>query len=247
VGPNPTDRAKPGVKKSLLVEADGGPLAITIAGANVPDAQLLDATIEAVVLERPEPEPDFEQHLCLDKAYDNDTGWGACIDHGYTPHIALIRDERPARPKTYKPRRWVVEIILSQLTKPCVEAAFGGRDRVADLHVVIGDHHAIDQELDQFAALLEGGVLQALAESGADLGHGRQDLGRVQQPLSLRKELPLPCGKLGHAVGEPSLPLLERGQVQQPCHVRVEQPFLPPLEALVRGPDAGVLLLNGLG
>jgi putative transposase len=105
------------VKKSLLVEADGGPLSITIAGANVPDAQLLDATIEAIVLERPEPEPDFEQHLALDKAYDNDTGWGACIDHGYTPHIALIRDERPPRPKTHKPRRWVVERTLAWLSK----------------------------------------------------------------------------------------------------------------------------------
>ena len=117
MSPNPTDRAKPGVKKSLLVEADGGPLAITIAGANVPDAQLLDATIEAIVLERPAPEPDFEQHLCLDKAYDNDTGWGACIDHGYTPHIALIRDERLARTKTHKPRRWVVERTLAWLSK----------------------------------------------------------------------------------------------------------------------------------
>jgi putative transposase len=117
VGPNPTDRAKPGVKKSLLVEADGGPLSIVIAGANVPDAQLLAATIEAIVLERPEPEPDFEQHLCLDKAYDNDTGWGTCIDHGYTPHIALIRDERPPGPKTHKPRRWVVERTLAWLSK----------------------------------------------------------------------------------------------------------------------------------
>jgi putative transposase len=117
VGPNPTDRAKPGVKQSLLVEADGGPLAITIAGANVPDAQLLDATIRAIVLERPEPEPDFPQHLCLDKGYDNPTGWGACIDHGYDPHIALIRDERPDRPKTHKPRRWVVERTLAWLSK----------------------------------------------------------------------------------------------------------------------------------
>jgi putative transposase len=38
VGPNPTDRAKNGVKRSLLVEADGGPLAIVVAGANVPAA-----------------------------------------------------------------------------------------------------------------------------------------------------------------------------------------------------------------
>jgi putative transposase len=105
------------VKKSLLVEADGGPLAIAIAGANIPDAPLLDATIRAIVLERPEPEPGFEQHLALDKAYDNETGWGACIDHGYEPHIALIRDERPGRPKTHKPRRWVVERTLAWLSK----------------------------------------------------------------------------------------------------------------------------------
>jgi putative transposase len=117
VGPNPTDRAKPGVKRSLLVEADGGPLAVTIAGANVPDAQLLARTIDAIVLERPEPEPDFPQLLCLDKGSDNDTGWEATIDHDYTPHIAMIRDERPPRPKRYKARRWVVERTLAWLSK----------------------------------------------------------------------------------------------------------------------------------
>lgn len=117
VGPNPTDRAKPGVKRSLLVEADGGPLAITIAGANVPDAQLLARTIDAIVLERPEPELDFPQHLCLDKGYDNDTGWEATIDHDYDPHIAMIRDERPPRPKRHKARRWVVERTISWSSK----------------------------------------------------------------------------------------------------------------------------------
>ena len=91
------------MKRSLPVEADGGPLAGTIAGANVPDAQLLGATIAAVVPERPEPEPDVPQHLCLDK--------------GYTPHITPIRDERPERPKTHTPRRWVVERTLAWLSQ----------------------------------------------------------------------------------------------------------------------------------
>jgi putative transposase len=117
VGPNPTDRAKNGVKKSLLVEAGGGPLAIVIAGANIPDAKLLAQTIEAIVLERPEPEPDYPQHLCLDKGYDNDDGWGACVDHDYIPHIALIRGQRPPRPKRHKPRRWIVERTLAWLSK----------------------------------------------------------------------------------------------------------------------------------
>jgi len=103
------------VKRSLLVDGEGGPLAVVLAGANVPDAKLLAATIEAVILERPEPEPDFPQHLCLDKGYDNEDGWGACVDHDYAPHIALIRDERPPRPKRHKPRRWVVERTISWL------------------------------------------------------------------------------------------------------------------------------------
>jgi len=105
------------VKRSLLVEADGSPLAITIAGANVPDAQLLARTIDAVVLERPESEPDGRQHLCLDKGYDSDTGWEATIDHEYDPHIAMIRDERPPRPERYKARRWVVERTIAWLAK----------------------------------------------------------------------------------------------------------------------------------
>ncbi len=104
------------MKRSLIVEADGGPLGITIAGANVPDAQLLDATIEAIVLERPPVEAGYEQHLVLDKGYDNDTGYGACLDHDYQPHIALIRDERPPRPTQQPARRWVVERTLSWLS-----------------------------------------------------------------------------------------------------------------------------------
>jgi putative transposase len=32
IGPNSTDRSKPGTKRSLLVEADGGPLAVVIEG-----------------------------------------------------------------------------------------------------------------------------------------------------------------------------------------------------------------------
>jgi putative transposase len=76
-----------------------------IAGANVPDAQLLAAALEAVVVERPEPKPNWPQHLCLDKGYDNEDTWAACADRDHTPHIQLIRDLRPPRRKRYKPSR----------------------------------------------------------------------------------------------------------------------------------------------
>ena len=49
-GPNPTDRAKMGTKKSVIVEQHGGPLGAVIAGANVHDTKLLAQTIDAIVI-----------------------------------------------------------------------------------------------------------------------------------------------------------------------------------------------------
>ena len=71
IGPNPTDRGKAGTKRSLLVDGEGGPLSIVVAGANVHDAKLLEATLDAIVVERPQPTEEEPQHLCLDKGYDN--------------------------------------------------------------------------------------------------------------------------------------------------------------------------------
>jgi hypothetical protein len=57
-----------GTKKSVIVEQTGGPLGVAINGANVHDTKLLARTIQAIVLERPDPEQ-LIQNLCLDKAY----------------------------------------------------------------------------------------------------------------------------------------------------------------------------------
>ena len=92
-GPNPTDRAKMGTKKHLIVEQGGGPLGVVIDGANVNDHKLLEATIEAIVIERPDPDQVL-QHLCLDKAYDNRTTEEVCAQSGYVPHIRRIGEEK---------------------------------------------------------------------------------------------------------------------------------------------------------
>jgi putative transposase len=118
VGKNPTDRGKNGTKQSVLVEGNGGPLGVVIAGANVVDQQLLEATIEAIVVERPDPKK-YEQNLCLDKGYDNPTGHDVTQRHGYIPHIRPIGEDRreARRPGRRKPRRWVVERTLAWLSK----------------------------------------------------------------------------------------------------------------------------------
>jgi putative transposase len=99
VGPNPTDRAKNGSKKSILTDRLGGPLAVVVAGANVVDAKLLDKTIEAIVVDRPTPTKKKPQHLCLDKGYDNPNGEAAVEKHYYTGHIRRIGEEKLSQGK----------------------------------------------------------------------------------------------------------------------------------------------------
>jgi putative transposase len=119
VGPNPTDRGKAGTKKSVLVEASGGPLSVVCAGANVHDCKLLQDTLDAVVVARPEPLPEQARNLCLDKGYDNPTAEEAVAAHHYAPHIRRIGEEKldPQGEKRYPARRWVVERTLSWLSR----------------------------------------------------------------------------------------------------------------------------------
>ena len=114
LGPNPTDRGKNGVKHSLLVEADGGPLSVIIPGANVRDDKPLAATLDAVVLERPEATEQTPQHLCLDKGFDNRPSREVVDGRSYVPHIRRIGEEKVdvAGEKRYPARRWVVERTL---------------------------------------------------------------------------------------------------------------------------------------
>jgi putative transposase len=108
------------VKRSILVEADGGPLAVVIAGAHVHDTKLLAATLEAIVVERPPPTTDHPQHLCLDKGYDNPTGEAAIADHHDVPHIRRIGEEKldsATGEQRFPARRWVVERTLAWLAK----------------------------------------------------------------------------------------------------------------------------------
>jgi putative transposase len=108
------------VKRSLLVEAAGGPLAVVIAGANVHDTKLLAATLDTIVVDRPQPTEEQPQHLCLDLGYDNPTGHAAITAHGYVPHLRRIGLEKldlTTGEKRFPARRWVVERTLAWLSK----------------------------------------------------------------------------------------------------------------------------------
>jgi len=73
---------------------------VVIAGANVPDFKLLEATLEAIVVARPEPTEEAPQHLCLEiRATINSRlgkWWSATtIPGAYPTHWG--REEEPER------------------------------------------------------------------------------------------------------------------------------------------------------
>jgi putative transposase len=122
VGPNPTDRGKRGTKKSLLVDARGGPLAAVLAAANVNDHRLTAATLDAIVPVRPTTGGPTE--LYADRGYDHPECDAAAADRGYAPRIARrgggwVRADAPdpPRPPQYRRTRWIVERTLAWLSK----------------------------------------------------------------------------------------------------------------------------------
>ena len=110
---NPTDRAKRGVKRSLLTDGRGMPLFIVAAGANTNDHKLMRETIEEITIERPAPSAAARRHLCLDKGYDYDApspaSSASCCTRG--------EETEAKRRAGTKARRWVVERTHSWMNR----------------------------------------------------------------------------------------------------------------------------------
>jgi transposase len=120
-GKNPTDRAKQGVKRSLLVEADGIPVGVAVDGANRNDMKLTRQTLESIPADagRPCPRAAQPQGLCLDKGYDYDEVRAIVEEFGFTAHIRSRGEEAQAvkRKAGFKARRWVVERTHSWMNR----------------------------------------------------------------------------------------------------------------------------------
>lgn len=111
-GPNPTDRAKSGTKRSLQTEASGIPIALCVEAANVHDKHLLEPTLEYREQFGPGVPAEVDEQLCLDKGYDYpDIPELVENVYQYTGHIRSRGEEAADLRRTAgkKARRWVVE------------------------------------------------------------------------------------------------------------------------------------------
>ena len=116
---NPTDRGKSGTKRSLLTDGDGVPLSVVVAGAKVHDMRLVGATLNRMMVPRPDPLMELEQPFCADKGYDYPSVRCLIDFWGYTAHIKSRRQEQEEKNRIprYRARRWVVERTHSWLNR----------------------------------------------------------------------------------------------------------------------------------
>jgi len=118
-GKDPTNRAKLGTKRHLVVDRLGLPLAVTISGANAHDSRLLEQTVDAIPplrlphrqRGRPRQRP---AKLHADTGYDYPRCRQALRRRGIIPRIARRGIESSERLGRY---RWVVERTLSWLNR----------------------------------------------------------------------------------------------------------------------------------
>jgi len=81
--------------------------------------KLVEATLKAMVIERPEPREENPQNMSMDKGYDYPEVRELVAAWGYTAHIRARGKEATAKEKIpgYRARRWVVERTHSWLNR----------------------------------------------------------------------------------------------------------------------------------
>jgi transposase len=117
--PNPTDRGKSGVQRSVLTDGQGVPIGLVVGGANRHDMKLVRPTRESLVVACPAPTDDQPQGMCLDKGYDYPEVRDILQEFGFTAHIRRRGAEAKAiqREAGFKARRWVVERAHSWMNR----------------------------------------------------------------------------------------------------------------------------------
>lgn len=82
-GRNHTDRGKQGVKRSLMTDANGLPLALAVTGANTHDIKLVADTLDGLKVGR----PGIRLRLGMDKEYEAEWLKAYLKSRRYEPHI----------------------------------------------------------------------------------------------------------------------------------------------------------------
>ncbi len=103
----------------MLTEGHGLPIGVAVDGANRHDMKLVERTLEAAMVQRPEPTAYQPQNMCLDKGCDYPEVRKLVAAWGYTGHIKSRGEERAEKRSIpgYRARRWIAERTHSWLNR----------------------------------------------------------------------------------------------------------------------------------
>ncbi len=132
-GRSPADRGKQGIKRSMVVDANGSPLGTIVAPANRHDSPLLEETLDTLEMVGLLPE---RMNVHLDRGYDSKTTRKKLKARGLDP---MISEKGKPAPLGIT-RRWVVERTNSwnnahEKLVWCTER----RDRVIDFWIAFSE------------------------------------------------------------------------------------------------------------
>jgi transposase len=193
-------KKKRGSKVHMVVDTLGDLLTLRVTAANVQErAQVADLAEEIQAITG-----DHVKLLYADQGYTGDAAAEAAADQGMDLVVAKLHEAKKGF--VLLPRRWVVEIVFTQMTKADLFAFGASGNDIADLHDSVRDDHPVNQQQHQLALLFKGGVGQTLLDpvtKGINrarhasefllvLGFARQLLFLMSQRLLLLGQLPPP-------------------------------------------------------
>lgn len=109
MGPNPTDRGKPGTKHHLVTDRQGIPLVSLQTAANVNEGTVLLDVIDAIppIAQPAGPPRQHPDKLDADRAYDSQDRRAALEARDIAPRIARKGSESKTKLGRH---RWIVEM-----------------------------------------------------------------------------------------------------------------------------------------
>src|SRR3954466_5767594 len=144
-----------GRKRHIVTDTLGLMLFVLVHGADVQDRDGAPALLKAIRHRFP-----WLRHIFADGGYAGDKLRAALQGHGVWT-LEIVKRSDTAKGFVLLPRRWVVEVVFTQMAKPNVLAVGAGGQDVADLDRGIGHDHAVDQQQHELTALLEAGLGQS--------------------------------------------------------------------------------------
>ena len=151
-----------GSKVHMAVDTLGHLLALHVTPADVGDRM----AVKRLVADIQDATGDNVQLAYVDQGYTGETAADAAAAEGIALHVVRLPEAK--RGFVLLPRRWVVEVVFTQMTKADVLALRIGGQHVTDLDLGIGDDHPIDEQQDELSALLETRRGQAMLHPCAE-------------------------------------------------------------------------------